>query len=109
MTADEAAKLKPGDRVEARVPDPDGGWRWHPAVVLDKDLRGWSWDTGVRVKYFAPGCRAVTVWRKPAGIRPSADRPAANVFADYLEERGYSEAAAELRRAFPVASWGGAP
>lgn len=106
MTDEEALKLKPGDRVEAitmtRPRLCEFVREWVPCLVASVTRRGpvrvvvcpvgRPWN---RVRYTN---RAVV----PRNVRWPCDPLTANVFADHLEEHGFEEAAAFLRRAFPL-------
>jgi hypothetical protein len=103
MTDAEALALKQGDTVIAEF-----GRRWFPAIVS----RVVVWDFGtivqVRVWVRKPGktkgnARYGSFKREPDQLRHAPEPVAANVYADFLEENGHPEAAALLRKSFPLA------
>lgn len=118
MTVDECKALKPGDRVEAKfgynewrvvvvtrvlLADQNGGyWAWNRAMRREVTLKAGDlrW---VECKTHRPaGGRAPEVRRTPAQLRPVPDLLRAHVYADWLDENGFPEAALALRKRFPL-------
>ncbi len=105
MTMDEAARLKSGDHVFARV----GGKRMLCVVQLVHVVTYNGVLIERRVSLRKPGLRFDGLCRNRIFTRHAADvdrlenmdGPTANIFADWLEERGEHRAAAMLREAFP--------
>jgi hypothetical protein len=111
MTDEEALRLHPGQRVEAyMIKRGTGGAAWWPAVVVEVD----DWRS-------ASNWRSVVVSVRPLGVTPKGHRYAerwirsrqisipwakdnlpANVYADFLDEKGEHQAADLLREAFPL-------
>jgi hypothetical protein len=102
MTEEEALSLKEGDIVECRT---SAGWQALAVDVVGQLPR----SRAVRVYARRPGltragrlfpafCRRVTDLRRPADFDPFP----ANVYADFLDDRGQHEAARMLREAFPL-------
>lgn len=121
MTEQEALALKPGDRVEAYYYDT--GLRVAVVVrVYIVEERDYATVRGIRGLYDGCkvgdfySCRVRPLGRTARGgaypstirfadeLRRSHDPIAANVYADWLEESGYLEAAAALRKRFPLAT-----
>lgn len=103
MNQEETAKLKIGDRVELRIRR-----KWHSAIVESSPRPD---DIAVHLTRRLPCGALAHYWSNPDHIRPPRGFPpdAANVFADWLEERGFIEAALALRAAFPFCPAEGAP
>jgi hypothetical protein len=102
MTEGEALALKPGDAVEFMGPR-----GWEPGIVGDAWVHPRSGLPYVTVR--RPGAtraghklpafsRSVLRLRRPVNLDPLP----ANVFADWLDDHDFPEAAAALRRAFPL-------
>jgi hypothetical protein len=104
MTEDEARQLKKGDRVMVHV-----AGKWRPEVVVRlEDTWGASAGKYVAVRSRKPGRRPggqlfKVNWYRSEEIRRAWDAVPANVYADFLEENGHPEAAALLRKHFPLA------
>lgn len=102
MTDQELAALGPGDAVEYW--DATQGV-WYPAFVLHPPDK-WMSRPKVRVRRRGrtPAGRAPrTLLLGAEYLRPpKAEDAVAHVYADYLEERGYPEAALELWKAVPL-------
>lgn len=104
MTNAEALALKPGDRVEVKDLH---GRKWFPATVR----RAFPEAIGRFLVSVLPDGVTRTGRRRPwRSVQPRRLRPAphldpflGNVFSDWLEEHGYTEAASALRKAFPLA------
>jgi uncharacterized protein (TIGR02996 family) len=110
VTDEEALALKPGQRVEALVGRHHHYLgrheEWRPAVV-----RG-CWrkrNRGVAVAVTLEGWHVRHPYRQlgPGKVRDPRDPLPANVYADFLDERGEYRAAALLRGAFPLGPPGG--
>jgi uncharacterized protein (TIGR02996 family) len=104
MTDDEARDLVPGQLVEARV---GGVWREVKVLALLGEEPARPRLLVRRTGYTRGGTRFPPLRRYPVEVRPHPadlyDHLPANVFADWLEERGQAEAARMLRAAFPLA------
>lgn len=96
MTTEEAIDLKAGDVVQARI-----AGRWVNVEVLSVNPR---WISIRRAGGNSLGRHNPATKREPHELRliGSLDRPRANVYADWLEERGQYVAARLLREAFPL-------
>jgi uncharacterized protein (TIGR02996 family) len=105
MTDEEAWELKAGDQVEVCT---GSAGKWAPAVVVRCDKARWG-------DYPVVAARRTDTYRdgkpykrllkaSPRKVRKRARLPRlpANVYADWLDERGESKAAAMLREAFPL-------
>jgi hypothetical protein len=107
MTEEEALALNPGDRVEVKV---DG--KWATATVLksgtgDLRFRGQTWVSMRRVGLTHSGRPFNRIVRhgwelKHVRLVRRLDPLTANVYADWLDDRGQHEAARMLREAFPL-------
>lgn len=122
MTEQEALALRPGDRVEARyLPD-----EWALVRVVAVEVVTVEWlalhqrfldrvrigdlryvvvrrDSLMRTAKGRP-LQYPMVNRAPRNLRPCPDPVAANVYSDWLWENGHYEAAAALRKRFPLAT-----
>lgn len=102
MTDEEVVALKPGDMVDANY-----GKAWVRCRVVAKTMPVRGYRVRVRLRPIgqtAKGYLRPEVWREPARLRPNPERDGhtANVFADFLEERGEMSAARLLRETFPL-------
>jgi hypothetical protein len=119
MTEEEALDLEPGDEVEVLLRGGPGRGHWAPARVLyTRDFRGLKGLPSAR-QHVCVRVRAAPGTPTPPGVRITNHRSfesprvrlpltrldpvPANVYADFLEEHGHAEAAALLRKAFPLA------
>jgi hypothetical protein len=103
MTQEEEARLKVGDRVEALYQSfrmkRRKQWRLveiiaiHSIPMAPKILR-------FTVRPLTSPRRLVRRYKQH--LRPAPDCERAHVYADYLEEEGYADAAAALRKRFPL-------
>jgi hypothetical protein len=107
MTLEEAFSLRRGDVVETRI---TGSRGWLPVEVVGFGYRS-NRVADVLVKVRRPGRMASgrifpSFWRAPLSLRrpDRLDPVPANVYADWLEEHGFSAAAAALRKEFPLAT-----
>lgn len=99
MTAEEALGMAPDQLVEVRLQN-----RWVRARVVKLKLMTLPPGVMVTVRRErpSPGGFQPTYRKYPGDLRPLADVPTANVYADFLEEHGESKAAELLRRHFPL-------
>jgi uncharacterized protein (TIGR02996 family) len=120
MTEQEARSLLPGERLlthigkrtaQVRVVEVE---RWTEAAITATRLYspGWRPDINpgdarkvhVREETLYPSGRIKPLIRRsPIALRHPPEPVAANVYADFLEEHGHPEAAALLRKSFPLA------
>jgi hypothetical protein len=102
MTDAEALRLKPGDPLVGVI---SGRLAVLEAVhVLHHEAGGRPLLSVRRVGKTAGGYRFPPVLRPADELQrmPKPNAPAFHVAADWLEEHGHAEAAAHLRRAFPL-------
>jgi uncharacterized protein (TIGR02996 family) len=103
MTAEEALGLGPGDRVRVFR-----GQDVFPARVIEAvgdPARREAWYVHVRREGLTrAGRRHGSFYACARQVEPlqKHDEATANVFADWLDDRGQHEAAAMLRKAFPL-------
>lgn len=114
MTKEQAAKLKPGDNVMVRAGSRPERWRAARVVRVTNYLNrdGTLRQTLIEARRIGvtPSGRKRPVtyyWAEDIAVPPES--LPANIFADWLEERAtaennFAEAAAALRREFPI--WG---
>lgn len=102
MTEQEALALKPGDRVEAKMGDT---WR-HCKVLHVLSFNDGSFHTMLvrRIGLQRNGREFTPIYKwNLKQLRPVGANYAQQVYADWLEQEGYPEAAAALRKRFPLA------
>lgn len=124
MTEDEALKLKPGNRVEMK--SGKSGWRiatvvkvvlWDQAGI-DSAFRHWTNGPPAFIKVGSvrsvavrsvclttAGRKSPVIYKNLLRLRPynsPFDPITGNVFADWLEEHDFLDAANALRKAFPL-------
>lgn len=99
MTPVEPPKV--GDIVETKI-----GKKWVRVVVEQR--YAWKGISMLRVRrerhhtnYLCPQMSRYPGELRPVTDRPSSDPLSANIYADWLEENDFPEAAAALRKAFP--------
>lgn len=101
MTLEEAARLTVGDEVEAYIGRRQG-WR-RCRVHRVHEHHGWVDVVLHREAALKSGLpRTYSYTRRPDRVRPRSDPAVANVYADFLEQNGFAEASAALRKEFPL-------
>lgn len=98
LTAGEVQALAPGEIVEvtARIASKK---HWRKGTVVRVSLGSAVVSLFGRARN---GRRLADVWRDWGHIRWPIDPVPANIYADFLEDHGFPEAAAKLREAFPL-------
>lgn len=100
MTHEEALKLKPGDVVKTYINGKDRvAFATHVYEAVNGEIyvicrRAGKTDSGGRFPQVDRHCGMVE--------RSTLDAIAANIYADYLDERGFTDAATCLRQEFPL-------